>query len=724
MIHARICLCRRSGASMFGTAGTCLSRTLVGICGGLSLTLLLAPAAVAQSPPGDQPPTFRDQVEVVATRLPDAPHDVPAPIEVIDGDTIRNLGARTLNEALALAAGVVIAPGSDQGPAGSVPEFWGLREFDAFLLVVDDIPWGAAFNPALTTLNLYDVERIEILRGPAPVTYGATSFVGVIHVVHRSGAVKQTYATAQVGNFGTGGGAVDVALPDIGGWGSRLTVDAERRGFSDDRTSFSRAHALWRGARTASDRRMWAFLDFNWLDQQPASPHPRIGTTLTPLVPLDANHNPSGAFLDDTRISAAFGFERPGWRGAKWSATGSFSHSGQDMFRGFLSTVAPTADNATGLREQIDLLDLYADTHLTWSLSPRVRLVAGGDFLHGLGDGNGATFTYSVPLSGTPAPAVGEASTLGLHVEDRREFVGGYTLMEWDATPRVRISGGVRLNVTFEEGGEGVETANEQDKGVTNVRPGGSVGAIVSAWQRGADHVKLYVNYRDTFKPAAVDFGLGEAEGGTEEAGRLKPETAHSVDGGLKMRALQGRFDVEADAFLMDFANLVTATTINGLPALMNTGTQRFQGVELAADVRLPAAFLGRTTYSFHDAHFTDFGQTFDGVPTVLNGNRLELSARNLWSGGLIYARSAGPIASFVVNYTGSRYLDRRNTALADAFTTIDVGGGYRLARWELRVDGRNLSDRRDPVSESELGDAQYYRFPARRVIATIGAHF
>src|SRR5262245_42112351 len=394
------------------------------------------------------------------------------------------------------------------------------------------------------------------------------------------------------------------------------------------------------------------------------------------------------------------------------------------MFRGFLSAVAQIPDNATGFRQQLDLLDLYADTHLTWSVSPRVRLVAGGDFLHGLGDGNGATFVYSVPLSGIPAPTVTEPSTLDLHVEDRREFVGGYVMTEWDATPRVRVSGGVRLNVTFEEGGEGVETGNEKDKGVTNVRPSGTVGAIFSAWQHGNDHVKLYVNYRDTFKPAAVDFGLGEAAGGEEEAGRLKPETARSVDGGVKIRTLQGRMDVEADAFVMDFANLVTATTINGLPALMNTGTQRFQGLELAADVRLPASFLGRTSYSFHDAHFTDFSQTFDGVPTVLDGKRLELSARHLWSGGLIYAPPAGPVASFVMNYTGSRYLDRRNRALADGFATIDVGAGYRLQRWELRVDGRNLADRRDPVSESELGDAQYYRFPARRVIVTIGARF
>ena len=76
-------------------------------------------------------------------------------------------------------------PGGDAGPAGSVPALWGLREFDAFLLVVDGVPWGGAFIPNLPTLDLNDVDRIEVLRGPAPITYGSTSFVGVIHVFHQ-----------------------------------------------------------------------------------------------------------------------------------------------------------------------------------------------------------------------------------------------------------------------------------------------------------------------------------------------------------------------------------------------------------------------------------------------------------------------------------------------------------------------------------------------------------
>jgi outer membrane receptor protein involved in Fe transport len=81
-------------------------------------------------------------------------------------------------------------------------------------------------------------------------------------------------------------------------------------------------------------------------------------------------------------------------------------------------------------------------------------------------------------------------------------------------------------------------------------------------------------------------------------------------------------------------------------------------------------------------------------------------------------------VGDVIVKYTGDRHLNKRNTALASPFTTVDMGLGYHLGRWEVRIDGRNLTDRRDPISESELGDAQYYRLSARRFDVTTGFRF
>jgi outer membrane receptor protein involved in Fe transport len=60
--------------------------------------------------------------------------------------------------------------------------------------------------PGVLALN--DVERIEILRGAAPVMYGATSFVGVIQVIHYPAGQAANQAQIGYGSFGSVHGSI------------------------------------------------------------------------------------------------------------------------------------------------------------------------------------------------------------------------------------------------------------------------------------------------------------------------------------------------------------------------------------------------------------------------------------------------------------------------------------------------------------------------------------
>ena len=691
----------------------------------------LAVSLAAAQQPGQTPPSqtklpqVEQTIEVTATRVPEDPEEVPTAIQVFTGDELSARGAQNLQSALAGATGTAIAPGGDAGPAASVPEFWGLREFDAFLLVVDGVPWGGAFNPALTSLNLTDIDRVEVLRGPAPVIYGATSFVGVIQVIHKDAFSKDKTLDLYGGSFASGGGALSVPVPLSGDWASRLTVEGQRQGFRDDRTSYRRGHGLWRVSRKpANDRQLWFNADLNWLDQNPASPRPRTGTIFSPLVPVDANHNMAGAFLNDHRGTVSGGYDRPTGQ-AHWYTTASFSHGRQDIFRGFLADVSESPDNSHGVREQIHLSDVYLDSHFAWKVAHGVQFLAGGDYLHGTGNARGADFDYTAPLSGAFAPQVAAPSDLDFVIHDRRDFFGAYGSLEWSPLERLRFDAGVRLNVTREhqqvvDGGAG--TSDQQVR--TDTRPGANLGAMFTAWQAKDDSLGLYVNYRDTFKPAAIDFGIGEEEEGGGGDLILKPETSRSVEGGLKGRFFERRLGVEASAFLMDFSNLVTAADVGGLPALVNAGGERFKGFESEAELLLARDVIARATWSYHDARFTDFVQDFDGTLTQLAGKRIEMSAHNLAAFGVQYAPQHGLLAGLQLNYTGSRFLDKRNRALAPGFADVGVNVGYRTPRWELRINASNLGDRRDPVAESELGDAEYYLLPSRRVDVGLRLHF
>lgn len=123
-------------------------------------------------------------IVVTATKSPEPALTYPAVTTLINGADLRARGAYDLRGALAEAAGVEVVPGDDAGPASSVIALEGLTEFDAYLLVIDGVPYGGAFNPQTPTLDLTDIDRIEVLRGSAPVSYGATSFVGVVQALH------------------------------------------------------------------------------------------------------------------------------------------------------------------------------------------------------------------------------------------------------------------------------------------------------------------------------------------------------------------------------------------------------------------------------------------------------------------------------------------------------------------------------------------------------------
>jgi outer membrane receptor protein involved in Fe transport len=147
-----------------------------------SMALMACGVAMAQQ---DAPV---EQLQVTATRIPEPVDVLPAGVSVVSGQELRERGARGLAASLSLVSGMEAPPGGDAGPSSAVPSLLGLHEYDAFLLVVDGVPWGGAFNPMISTLNLNDVERIEVLKGAAPVMFGATSFIGVIHVLHQPGA--------------------------------------------------------------------------------------------------------------------------------------------------------------------------------------------------------------------------------------------------------------------------------------------------------------------------------------------------------------------------------------------------------------------------------------------------------------------------------------------------------------------------------------------------------
>jgi iron complex outermembrane recepter protein len=681
----------------------------------LTAAWTLCAGAGAQQP-GDEGASKLDIVQVTATRFSEPVQEVPSAISVITGDELHARGANDLRTALALLGGVNVAPGGDGGPAGSVPGLLGLREVDDFLLVVDGVPAGGAFIPHFETLDLHNVERIEVVRGTAPVYYGTTAFAGTINVVHFAAGKAQDEASVSAGSFGSA--AVEgSAVLSRGPLRQSLAADVTHQRFLDSRSGFDRYHGLYRAAGALDGGSLRFDLDIAVQRQKPGSPTPVDDSgQLTTRLPSDFNQSPADARIDTDRTRAVLAYENDlGQR--RWSTTLALTHTHAEVIQGFLldGYADAVGDNAAGFSQARSLNDWFLDTSITQALWRDVSVTCGLNELYGHARQDSGSFTYTLPLDGTAAPASGRQpleSATGL--ADTRSFFGLYSQARWKLTRDLSVLAGLRWNHVREsqQAGDG---SGQLYQSQVATRLSGSLGANWRIWQDAQgdlDDVALYVNTGNTFQPPQIDFG---PDAGFSRL--LRPETERSVEAGIKADGFDGRLDVDLTAFWVDFDHQALTTQVNGLPALVNGGQERFKGVELEGSWRPGDEFRLAASISLNDARYRQFETLIGSSLVQLKGNRLILSPQVLAGAGASYAPREGWRASATVNYVGPRYLDRQNTERVGGYFTVDASVGYGFAGFSLSLNGYNVGDRRDPVQASELGDGQFYRLPGRTLM-------
>jgi iron complex outermembrane recepter protein len=129
-----------------------------------------------------------------AARKSQRAEDVPAAIYVITGRDIRESGLMTLPEVLRLAPGVQVAQVSSSKWAVSIRGF--NSPFSNKLLVLIDgrSVYSRAFSGVFWDLQevmVSDIERIEVIRGPGGVAWGANAVNGVISIMTRPATEQQ-----------------------------------------------------------------------------------------------------------------------------------------------------------------------------------------------------------------------------------------------------------------------------------------------------------------------------------------------------------------------------------------------------------------------------------------------------------------------------------------------------------------------------------------------------
>jgi vitamin B12 transporter len=171
----------------------------------IRLLVLLAPlAAGAQA--------RLDPVNVTATREPQALSRSNADIVVVDAETIRNSSADSVEDLLRRVAGVQVT--RNGGPGQTSGYFVRGAGTSSTIVLVDGVRVGSATlgQAELEALSLAQIDRIEVLRGPASSLYGADGVGGVVQVFTRRGdGAQRVAAGAAIGGYRSSQGDLGVS---------------------------------------------------------------------------------------------------------------------------------------------------------------------------------------------------------------------------------------------------------------------------------------------------------------------------------------------------------------------------------------------------------------------------------------------------------------------------------------------------------------------------------
>ncbi|GGI73083.1 TonB-dependent receptor [Polymorphobacter multimanifer] len=146
----------------------------------------VAPAAVAQ----EAQPTLAEEIIVTASKTEQRLGLVTASVAAFDSEALARFGAQDANALLGRVAGLSIET-SQPGFARYVIRGvnaggqFGWRQGAATAIYLDEAPLTTRTNFffASPDINLYDMARIEVLRGPQGTLYGASAIGGAIRAV-------------------------------------------------------------------------------------------------------------------------------------------------------------------------------------------------------------------------------------------------------------------------------------------------------------------------------------------------------------------------------------------------------------------------------------------------------------------------------------------------------------------------------------------------------------
>jgi len=711
----------------------------------LPLFLMAAPVAAQEATPTEETATL-DEVVVTARRREERLQDVPVAVTALSAQALENLQAADIGDLEGSVPNLTLHEGD---ASNAVVYVRGVGQVDSLAfadpgvgIYVDDVYLGRAQG---AFLSVYDVDRIEVLRGPQGTLYGRNTIGGAVKFVSTPlSAEWGGRGEASVGDYGL----VEARL----GVGGALNADGT---------------LLGKAAVSVSRRDGYADNAFNGLDDgdkdQVAG---RISLEYRPSDDLSFRLNVDGSrdrpqsSRTPARATNVFGLY-PDTLGDPFKVNADFGDlNNLDTF-GAALTADWALDDVWSFKSVTAYRTMDYDTHLDLDATPlpifgtyveedqhqfsqEFQLTYAGERLNAVA----GVFYFDetdVTFSGLVGPVI--SLVTGSINDQHNKSYAAYGQATYDLTDRLKLTGGLRYTYedktfartqTMYPGATTIPGRNDPGLSLTDI----DTGETWDSWSpklgldyKVSDDVLAYVSVSRGFKSGGFD-GRSNNDAG---AAPFDPETLWAYEGGVKSQWFDRRLTANAAVFWNDYTDLqlssFTSDGAGGFAALFtNAGAATIRGAELELVARPIPPLTLNATIGYLDARYDEYigpgGQDISDDRELVNAPE--------WSGrlGAVYVADLGVNGSLTfgadASYRSKTWptVSSSEVLAQDGYTLVDA-----FVRWSDRDDhlfaqlgGKNLTDERYIEHGFDLSDSLGYQlayFGAPRTVRlTVGFTF
>lgn len=629
-----------------------------------------------------------EEVVVTAQRRAEKLQDVPVSVTAFSETLIHDAGIKSTSDFIGFTPNVSFDQSFTVG--NSFVTARGVQQINnadpPVAIVVDGVAQG---NQKQLKMDLYDIERIEVLKGPQGALYGRNAIGGAINIITKQPTDVYT------GFIEAGGGSG--SLKDVVGALSgpivkdkllfRISGEYKSADGQINNSYLNQKVDFFTG-RDVRAKLLWLASDTFTVDLRAAHIGNSGGSTYDVFVPSTITDptnaqdlSPHGDILGHSKLKSDEVTLKAGLKigGGTLDYIAGWTKLNEKYYGslGFCNPVdCPGGLFGLGSVDQSQDLDIRMTSHeirFTSSADSKLRYIVGAYYLDTKRDLQ--TLAHAIDL--------GNFTIVNNNEHNLNKAYAGFGQLDWDFIDRTTLSVSLRHDQ---------DERHQVDEATQNSRS-----KSFSSWQPKFTLTRKFTDAQLGY----VTYSTGFRSGGFNGVGQLDPfkqETLHNFEVGYKSSWLDNRLIVNVAAFVerdRDFQWFYVDLNAGGAQVISNIPRVEMKGAEIETQMLFAPGWTGFLNVGLLDAKIKEVSPAIAGVAAV--DNKPPKTVPSKFNVGTQYEwnlDSAKVTMRVDFERRGKKYWHTNNLDVMNGVSLLNARAALKMDRWEVALEGKNLLDK------------------------------